>query len=238
MSTIINEPAFSALEKTIGYRFANRDLIRTAMTHSSYSNEQRSKGVAVQCNERLEFLGDSVLSIIVSDYLYATYPDLPEGDLSRIRSCTVCEKALDGFAHQIGLGDYLLLGHGESMNNGRNRPSILADAFEALIAAIYLDGGIEKARSFVLPFAISDIGSVMKSGRTKDYKTLLQQIIQQEQGEVLEYILVRECGPAHARHFDIEARLNSNVIGHGSGSTKREAEQNAAKEALSLFGAE
>ena len=227
---------FSLLEEKIGYCFQNKKLLQTALTHSSYSNEVHNRGSRVAFNERLEFLGDSVLSFVTSEYLYNTFPQLPEGELSTIRAGTVCEKALHAFATEIGLGNYLLLGHGEERNSGRSRVSILADAFEALIAAIFLDGGIEPVKKFLLPFITSDISIIVKTGNVKDYKTELQHVIQAEQGEQLSYITVSETGPAHAKIFTVEARLNSNVIGHGVGSSKREAEQNAAMEALKLFG--
>lgn len=227
---------FSQLEQRIGYQFQNPSLLKSALIHSSYSNESGSKHPALDCNERMEFLGDTVLSLAVSTYLFQNYPDLPEGNLSKLRSFTVCEKALAEFATEIQLGDYLLLGKGEDSNNGRQRPSITSDAFEALIAAIYLDGGLENAKEFVLRFAIPHIEHLLSEQITEDYKTALQQIVQQEQGEKLEYVLVAEEGPPHQRTFTMEARLNSNVIGQGVGSSKREAEQRAAKEALTLFG--
>ena len=237
MSNIISIPGLDELEKTVGHHFSDPAVILEALTHSSYSNEVRTHGIVLPCNERMEFLGDSVLSIITSDYLFRTHPDLPEGDLSKIRAGTVNEKALSKFARQIGLGRYLLLGHGEEMTQGRSRPSILADAFEALLAAIYLDsGGLEEVHVFLLPFISSEIGAMIESGSFRDYKTLLQQIIQQQQGELLEYVTVRESGPPHLRVFEVEAHLNSNVIGHGTGHSKREAEQQAAREALRLFG--
>ncbi len=224
------------LEQQIGYRFDSVDLLKDALVHSSYANESGSKHPALDCNERMEFLGDTVLSLVVSTYLFSAYPELPEGNLSKIRSFTVCEKALAEFAAEIELGDYLQLGRGEEHNNGRQRPSITSDAFEALIAAIYLDGGLDPAAKFILHFAIPHIEHLLSEQITEDYKTALQQIIQQEQGEKLEYVLVAEEGPAHQRIFTMEARLNSNVIGRGRGSSKREAEQKAAKEALTLFG--
>lgn len=226
----------SVLEETIGYRFDNPAYLTVALTHSSYSNEMRSKHREYEHNERMEFLGDAVLSFIVSDYLFKKFPNLPEGDLSRIRAGTVCEKALSGFASEIGLGKYLLLGHGEDHLGGRNRPSLLADAFEAMIAALYLDGGIEVARDFLLPFLTDEIEHIVSTGNAYDYKTALQQLIQQEQGEHPVYNTVKEEGPAHRRTFEVEVCLNSNVIGRGSGSSKRQAEQNAACEALKLFG--
>ncbi len=230
-------PADTAgLEKTIGYIFKNRKLLHTALTHSSYSNEKRAHGDKESCNERLEFLGDSVLSLIVSDYIFSVYPDMPEGELSKVRAGTICEKALAEFARNIKLGDYLFLGRGEELTNGRKRPSILADAFEALLASIYLDGSIEDVKRFLLPFVKREIKSILESGHTADYKSILQQIVQQEKGELLEYVLVEESGPAHKRIFTVEARLNNNVVGVGTAGNKREAEQIAAREALSLFG--
>ena len=190
----------------------------------------------MKCNERLEFLGDSVLSIIVSDYLFATHPDMPEGELSKVRAGTICERALAGFAREIRLGDYLYLGRGEEKLEGRSRPSILADAFEALLAAIYLDSNIEEVSRFLLPFAEDEISRILSSGHTADYKTILQQLVQQEHGEILEYVPVSETGPAHKRVFTVEARLNSNVIGVGTAGSKRAAEQIAAQKALELFG--
>ncbi len=228
--------SYSQLEEAIGYHFHSISYLKNALIHSSYANESGSKHPALDCNERMEFLGDTVLSLVVSTYLFRTYPDLPEGNLSKIRSFTVCEKALAEFAAEIELGEYLSLGKGEENNHGRQRPSITSDAFEALIAAIYLDGGLPKAEQFILRFAAPHIDHLQSEQITEDYKTALQQIVQQEQGERLEYILVAEEGPAHRRTFTMEARLNSNVIGRGVGSSKREAEQHAAKEALTLFG--
>ena len=227
----------SILEERIGYKYKNRQLLIDALTHSSFANEMKPKGETVVFNERLEFLGDSVLSIIVSDYLYRQYPDTPEGDLTRIRASAVCEKTLGKLAMELGLGKFMRLGHGEELSNGRERISILADAFEALLASIYLDSGSRDAvEYFLMPRVIPEIRSFIENGKNKDYKTLLQQIVQQERGEILEYVLIGESGPDHAKVFEIEARLNSNVIGHGRGRSKREAEQLAAKEALVLFG--
>ena len=225
------------LEERIGYRYQNKQLLVDALTHSSFANEMKPKGETVVFNERLEFLGDSVLSIIVSDYLYKQYPDTPEGDLTRIRASAVCEKTLGKLALALELGKFMRLGRGEEISNGRERISILADALEALLASIYLDSGSREAvEAFLMPLVVPEIRSFVEKGKNKDYKTLLQQIVQQERGEILEYVLVGESGPDHAKIFEIEARLNSNVIGHGQGKSKREAEQNAAKEALVLFG--
>ena len=223
-----------ALEARLGYTFRDRRLLENALMHSSYANENRARGYT--SNERLEFLGGSVLSIIVSDYLFATHPDMPEGELSKVRAGTICERALAGFAREIKLGDYLYLGRGEEKLEGRSRPSILADAFEALLAAIYLDSNIEEVSRFLLPFAEDEISRILSSGHTADYKTILQQLVQQEHGEILEYVPVSETGPAHKRVFTVEARLNSNVIGVGTAGSKRAAEQIAAQKALELFG--
>ncbi len=226
-------------EKIIGYTFLNKDLLRTALTHSSYANELRSRKKIVECNERLEFLGDSVLSIIVSEYLFDEYSSSPEGDLTKLRAAVVQSSALASYARQVHLGDYLYLGVGEDKNDGRNRQSNLENAFEALLAAIYLDAGADgkkTVQSFLLPFIVSEIRKIGASGLHRDYKTDLQQLIQQAEGDYLEYITVGEHGPDHQKTFFVEARMNSNVIGKGSGKTKREAEQNAAKQALELFG--
>lgn len=224
------------LQDRIGYHFENQNLLINALTHSSYANEATSKGEIAKSNERLEFLGDSVLSLIVSRYLFEEYPDLPEGDLSKIRAQTVCEKTLAVFARQISLGDHLLLGHGEQQNKGNERDSILSDAFEALLAAIYLDGSLDAVKAFLLPFATEQITEIVKSHHTMDYKTMLQQIVQQVNTVILDYCTISETGPAHKRVFEVEARLDGNVIGKGKGFSKREAEQNAAKEGLSYFG--
>ncbi|MBQ6701524.1 MAG: ribonuclease III [Clostridia bacterium] len=224
------------LEKKLNYTFKDKPILIKALSHSSFSNELKSKNVKAECNERLEFFGDSVLSLTVSEYLYTNYPNLPEGELSKVRAGTVCEKALAKFANEIELGKYLFLGHGEELSHGRERASILADAFEAVLAAMYIDGGIEPVKAFLLPFATEEIKQIVARGNTKDYKSMLQQFVQQEQGDILEYKLVNESGPAHDRVFETEAYLNNNVIGKGIGKSKRESEQNAAKEALSLFG--
>ena len=235
----MNHDLLYELEKKIGYTFKNRGLLMHAMTHSSYSNEEKAKGHNISSNERMEFLGDAVLSIIVSKYLFDNLTGAQEGELSKIRSAVVCEKALASYAEEIDLGKYLLLGHGEDKNHGRERKSILADAFEAVLASIYLDAGKDGKKMvarFLLPHIIEELELAESGGHGKDYKTLLQQIVQQVEGEVLEYVTVDESGPDHQKSFTVEARLNSNVIGRGKGASKREAEQNAASEALKLFG--
>lgn len=220
------------LEDKIGYQFKNKNLLLQALTHSSYANEGKKHG---RNNERLEFLGDSVLSVIVAKHLFLKYKDIPEGELTKLRASLVCEKALDVFAQQLGLGEYLRLGKGEEMTGGRNRPSILADAFEAVIAALYLDGGYQAAQKFVLSFIPKNL-DVKSANQLADYKTTLQEIIQQNREEKIEYVLADEKGPDHAKVFTAEVLLNSNVIGVGEGSSKKQAEQNAAREALKLMG--
>ncbi|MBQ7160222.1 MAG: ribonuclease III [Clostridia bacterium] len=224
------------LEQRIGYVFKDKAVITRALSHSSFAHEMRSKGINCRDNERMEFLGDSVLSLITSEYLFSSHPEMPEGELSRVRAAAVCEKALSEFAHEIDLGDYILLGHGEDMNRGRERASILSDAFEAMLCAIHLDGGLDNVKKFLLPLVSGKIRDIIDQGSAVDYKTALQQIVQQEHGEILQYVVVGQRGPSHLPVFDVEARLNSNVIGRGSAQSKREAEQLAAKEALTLFG--
>lgn len=222
-----------SFESKIGYIFKNKSLLSLALTHTSYANEaKRNKNH----NERLEFLGDSVLSIIVSEYLYTNFADMPEGELSKTRAALVCEKSLAGFARELNLGDYILLGRGEAANGGGDRDSILSDAFEAIIAAMYLDGGIEPAKKFVLEFVSKNVDKNNVSSPFVDYKTELQEIIQQNKEEKVEYVLVGESGPAHDKSFEVEVHLNSNIIGRGKGKSKKHAEQLAAKEALELMG--
>ncbi|MBR5977193.1 MAG: ribonuclease III [Clostridia bacterium] len=222
---------FSEFEKKIGYEYKDILLLETALTHSSYANE---KGNGHKYNERLEFLGDSVLGFVTAEYFFTLMKNLPEGQLTRLRAATVCESACYDYAREIDLGEYLLLGKGEQKTGGRERPSILADAFEAVIASIYLDGGIDEARKFILRFIIP---AVEKQNLTfKDYKTILQEVIQKNPEEKLTYVLVGESGPDHDKRFDVEVHLNSNVIGRGRGGTKKHAEQEAAREALELMG--
>ena len=222
------------LEERIGYVFKNPDLIGEALSHSSYANEKKK-----QCssNERLEFLGNSVLSVVVSQHLFERFPELPEGELTRIRAALVCERSLHRFARQIGLGEFLRLGKGEEHTGGRERPSILADAFEAVIAAIYLDGGLEPARRHILRF-IPDTLPQDHAILFGDYKTALQEVVQKNPEERVEYLLISESGPDHNKTFEVDVCLNSNVIGRGTGKSKKEAEQMAACEALKLMGYE
>ncbi len=220
----------SEFEKVIGYEFKNKSLLETALTHSSYANEKQT---GKDCNERLEFLGDSVLGVITADYFYHNLAHLPEGEMTKKRAACVCEKSLHGFAKQINLGRFLLLGRGEDNTGGRNRASILADAFEAVIGAMYLDGGLESVRGFVLGFIKE---AAAKQLSLRDYKTELQEIIQKNPDEHLTYILVGESGPDHDKRFEVEVLLNSNVVGYGMGKSKKLAEQQAAKQALELMG--
>ena len=222
---------FSELEQTIDYTFKNKALLQTALTHSSYANE---KCAGTLYNERLEFLGDSVLGIITAEYLFSNHRDFPEGELTKVRAALVCEKALHCFAEEISLGQYLYLGKGELRTGGRNRPSILADAFEALIAAIYLDGGMEQAKKFVLHFVTAAQNGAIEMN--DDYKTKLQEIIQKNPEERIEYVILEEKGPDHDKRFVVAVKLNSNIIGEGIGRSKKQAEQRAAKEALRLMG--
>lgn len=220
------------LEKKIGYTFKNIHLLETALTHSSYANEHKKEEPSY---ERLEFLGDSVLGFVVADYLYHNCPELPEGELTKHRAALVCERSLCEFSRRIGVGAYLRLSHGEMNSGGRNRASILADVFESITAAIYVDGGLDEAKKFILTYITPAVKS--SAGKSfKDYKTVLQEIVQQNPEEHLEYVLVGEHGPDHNKHFVMEVHLNSNVIGRGGGRSKKEAEQQAAREALELMG--
>ena len=227
------------LEKKLGYSFKNIGYLKTALTHSSYSNELKLKGTIVECNERLEFLGDSVLSIIAANYLFNKYPDSPEGELTRRRAVIVCRDALSSYAKSLDLGSFLFLGNGEEKNNARERKSLLENTFEALMGAIYLDGDkfrMEIIHSIVHPFFEAELQAWEEGKIVKDYKSELQQMIQQSGVDSLTYVMIGSTGPDHEKTFEVEARLNSNIVGRGKGKTKREAEQNAAKEALSLFG--
>ncbi len=220
-----------SIEQSIGYTFKEKGFLNTALTHSSYSNEYKRSD---KNNERLEFLGDSVLSIVVSEYLYKNL-ELAEGDLTKLRASIVCEGSLAKFASDISLGAELKLGRGEQQSGGSQRPSILADAFEALIGAVYLDGGIDEVKKFLIPF-FKDIAKQGEVVDFRDYKTQLQEIVQKNPEEKVQYVLVDENGPDHKKSFTVELRLNSNVIGVGEGRSKKSAEQMAAKQALELMG--
>ena len=219
------------LEKKLGYSFSNRELLSEALNHSSYANEHRGAGIS--SNERLEFLGDSVLGFVTAEFLFKTYPRLPEGDLTRMRAALVCEQSLYEVARMLELGQYLKLGKGEEAGGGRERQSILADAVEAVFAAVYLDGGMEQIRSLIHRVLLSRAPAAEER---KDYKTTLQEIVQRKIGQQLTYHMVEESGPDHNKTFVFEVRLNGEPIGRGGGHSKKEAEQSAARDALERQG--
>ena len=216
------------LEEAIHYHFNNISLLQNALTHSSYANERWHNSLL--SNERLEFLGDSNLGMLVAEYLFRNFPDRPEGDLTRMRADMVCEKTLAAVARRIGLGDHLLLGHGEEQGGGRTRDSILADAMESVIAASFLDGGMEAALSFIQRFILTEVPVTRL--HNQDYKTKLQELVQQKKNQVLTYQLTGESGPDHDKKFDVEVSLNGKVVGKGSGRSKKRAEQDAARDAI------
>ena len=216
------------LEAAIGYRFQNITLLQNALTHSSYANERWHN--SLKSNERLEFLGDSILGMVVAEYLYKNFPDRPEGELTRMRADMVCEKTLASVAARINLGHHLMLGNGEEQGGGRSRDSILADAVESVIAASFLDGGMAAARSFIEKFILVEVP--VRKMHNADYKTALQELIQQKKNQTLSYALVGESGPDHDKRFEVEVSLNGRVIGTGTGSSMKRAEQMAAQSAL------
>lgn len=220
----------SKFEDTINYTFKNKSYILEALTHSSYSNENKN----YKFNERLEFLGDSVLSIVISDYLFKKENELPEGELTKLRANIVCEESLSEVAAQINLGEFLLLGKGEEATGGRERISILADALEAVIAAIYLDGGLEEAKRFIFEYMEQIIENSIKGKIFRDYKTYLQEILQSKGEQNIWYKLIEEKGPDHNKRFVMEVGVNDEVLGVGEGKSKKDAEQVAAKSALKL----
>ena len=222
------------LEAAIGYQFKNITLLQNALTHSSYANERWHSPLA--SNERLEFLGDSVLGMVVAEYLFSHFQDRPEGELTRMRADMVCEKTLAAVANRVNLGEHLLLGHGEEQGGGRKRDSILADAVESIIAASFLDGGMEAAKGIIQRFILSDV-PVIKP-HNMDYKTALQEQVQQKKNQVLTYHLVGESGPDHNKQFAVEVQLNGKPIGSGIGSSKKRAEQDAARMALEALFSE
>lgn len=239
MAFNMNLNPLERLESAVGYSFRDKSLLHRAMTHSSHSNETGERNHHLLCNERLEFLGDSVLSIVVSRYLYTAYPQEGEGVLTNMRKDVVCAEALARYARRIGIGDCLRLGKGEAQSGGFDKENILADAFEALLAAIYLDAGergMDIIAAFLLPLVQKDLSELESKGIDGDYKTPLQQLVQQTEGDVLEYILIRADGPDHQKTFEVEVRVNSNPCGRGVGTSKRKAEQAAAKAALKVFG--
>ena len=216
------------LENAIGYRFKNIQLLQNALTHSSYANERWHNSLL--SNERLEFLGDSVLGMLVAEYLYRSFPNRPEGELTRMRADMVCEQTLAAAANRIGIGEHLLLGHGEEQGGGRKRNSILADAMESVIAACFLDGGMGAALKVVQQFILVEV-PVTKL-HNADYKTKLQELVQQKKNQILTYRLAGQSGPDHDKQFDVEVSLNGQVVGTGSGSSKKRAEQMAARSAI------
>ena len=218
------------LENKLQYTFTNTSLLETALTHSSYANERRGGHMA--CNERLEFLGDSILGMIVARHLYETHPDRPEGKMTRLRAELVCEKSLFQMAGELNLGAYLRLGKGEEQCGGRQRPSINADAVEAVLAAVYLDGGLEPVERIVTRYILAREQSAVNT----DYKTALQERIQDGGGASPAYEMVGQSGPEHDKTFTMRVTLGSTVLGTGSGRTKKEAEQQAARAALSRMG--
>ena len=222
------------LEKKLNYTFRNQQLLREALNHSSYANEHRALGLG--SNERLEFLGDSVLGFVTAEYLFARHPDLPEGDLTRIRAALVCEQSLHEVARKLDLGSYLKLGKGEESGGGRRRPSILADATEAVFAAVYLDGGIGAASALIHRVLLDAEREEAVEERRRDYKTALQELVQRTPGRTITYRLAREIGPDHCRVFIMEVAVDGQSIGQGEGHSKKEAEQMAAKAALEQLG--
>lgn len=216
------------LETAIGYRFRNITLLQNALAHSSYANERWHD--SLKSNERLEFLGDSILGMVVAEHLYRNYPDRLEGELTRMRADMVCERALANIAKRIELGQHLLLGHGEEQSGGRTRNSILADAVESVIAACFLDGGMEAARGFIDRFVLTDVP--VRKLRNADYKTALQELVQQKKNQQLTYKLTGESGPDHDKHFEVAVLLNGSTVGTGTGSSKKRAEQDAARAAM------
>ena len=219
-----------ALEEKLGYHFHNVALLEEALRHSSYANEHR--GANRPSNERLEFLGDAVLGFVTADYLFAKHPTAPEGELTRIRALLVCEDSLHEVAQRLELGRHLLLGNGEESGGGRTRASILADAVEAVFAAVYLDGGIEEARKLIHRVLLDTEREDIAEEKRRDYKTLLQEYVQRSPNQTLTYAMVGESGPDHAKTFLAEVQLNGTRIGSGSGHSKKEAEQMAARDAM------
>ena len=224
------EKKLKALENRIGYEFRNRNLLILALTHSSYANEKKLGKLG--SNERLEFLGDAVLELISSDFLYKKFTQIPEGELTKKRASLVCEPSLAYCARDFGLPQYLLLGKGEDMTGGRNRDSIVSDATEALLGAIYLDGGFASAKEFVLKFILNDLENKQLF---YDSKTILQEIVQEKGTQPVEYVLIKEEGPDHNKNFTVDARVNGKVMGQGSGHTKKAAEQAAAYQAIRVL---
>lgn len=219
-----------AFEKNLGYSFKDERLLMTALTHTSYAHE-----MGVESYERLEFLGDAILQMLTSRYIYNNYPDFPEGKMSRMRANIVCETTLFHIAEKLMVGEYARLGKGEEMSGGRHRASILADMVEAILAAIYIDGGLERAQAVIFDAYGHIIEAAAKGLLNCDYKTALQEELQKAGSVVIEYLLVKEEGPAHAKLFTMAVSMNNKILGSGSGRTKQEAQQMAAKNALEVL---
>ena len=220
------------LEDKIGYKFNNQKLLKIALTHSSYANESGGK---LESYERLEFLGDSILGMVTSEYIFKNYPQYPEGSLTKLRASLVCEKQLHLFSTELGISNFIKVSKGEQHCGGKHRPSIMADIFEAICAAIYLDAGMNEASKFILRFIIPALKNPMLPD-IHDYKTDLQEVVQKNPEETIEYVLVKETGPDHDKRFTVEAKINNNVVGRGTVKSKKEAEQHAARETLMLMG--
>lgn len=234
MQQINSQAILSAFQEKMGYTYKSHALLQEALTHSSYANEHRNKGV--RDNERLEFLGDAILDLIISEYLFKKYPAMPEGDLSKIRASIVCEGSLAKIAKKIELGKYILLGKGEDMTGGRERASILADAFEAVTGSLFIDGGFDKAKAFLQQTLVADVEQTEHIETLyADYKTLLQEAIQKNSSSPIYYEVVGEEGPDHDKHFYVEVYHEEKCLGRGIGKSKKEAEQDAAHKALNHY---
>jgi ribonuclease-3 len=227
----MSDNKWDVLMADLGIAFQSPSLLKQAFTHASYRNEHRRPHL--EDNERLEFLGDAVLELVVSEYLYRTNTNLPEGELTRLRAAIVCEPSLVRFARRLRFDQYIRLGRGEERSGGRNRPALLADVFEAFIGALYLDQGLDAVKAFMDRHFFPYLGDY---AHTLDYKTALQEWVQQHVGKELRYEIVEERGPAHAREFVVQVWIGSEVMGSGTGRSKKEAEQGAAREALTKFG--
>ena len=228
----------TGLERVLNYTFSDISYLENALTHSSYSNEQKSRGMTLRSNERLEFLGDAILQTVVSKYLYENYKGHSEGVLTKMRQYLVCEKTLSKIAAEIEMGEYLNVGKGEESNGCRKRPKVLADALEAVLAAVYLDSFSSDPtlheRVILGVFESELLG--LSNSFNDDYKTMLQQLVEKDGASVLEYEVVSVDGPEHNKHFEVVAKINNNIVGHGEAKSKKEAEMQAAKAALELFG--
>ncbi len=217
----------------IGYTFKDKALMTAALCHSSYANEHKDEGI--ECNERLEFLGDSILGFVIAEYLYSKFPLWPEGKLSKLRASVVCETMLAKKGRDLGINEDLALGRGEKLTGGNDRSSIIADAVEAIIGAVYLDGGIEPVKKFILSMLAEEIETLCTSFEKMDSKTMLQEIIQKDSMNPIEYEITGESGPAHSKIFEAVVKHNGKMLGKGVGHSKKEAEQNAAAQAIKML---